>query len=85
MWSNHFEAAIEKFKKALDLLDKNEALEYGEGFRHERYIKIAQCYFELNKPEQSRKYLKKGKKLAEEINDRKWIDKADNLLDLRVI
>ncbi|MBD3211675.1 MAG: tetratricopeptide repeat protein [Candidatus Lokiarchaeota archaeon] len=45
MWSNQFEEAIEKLKRAIELLDNNEALEYGEDLRHETHIKMGKCYF----------------------------------------
>jgi hypothetical protein len=41
---------------------------------------MGNCYLETNELELARKYLEKGKELAEMKNDKKWINEANKLL-----
>jgi len=76
IWSKEFEEALKKFDKAIELLEKDDEIDPEQDFRHETYIKIGKCYLKLNKLDKAKDYLIKGKKLAEERNNRLWSDKA---------
>jgi len=80
MWSKQFTTAIEKYLKAIELLEGGVNIDPEENFSHETYIKMGKCYLRIDKPEYALKYLEIGKELAMENHDQFWINKASAYL-----
>lgn len=80
MWSKEFESAIEKYKKAIELLEKKTDIDPDENFSYETFIKMGKCYIEIKNPEAALKHLQRGKKIAEEKNKHFWVKKATHYL-----
>ena len=80
MWSKEFESAIEKYKKAIELLENKTDIDPEENFINETFIKMGKCYIEIKNPETALKHLQRGKKIAEEKNKQFWVKKATLIL-----
>ncbi|KKN37344.1 hypothetical protein LCGC14_0764600 [marine sediment metagenome] len=76
MWSKEFENAIEKYEKAIELLESKTDIDPDENFSYETFIKMGKCYYEIKNREAALKHLQWGKKIAEEKNNQFWVKKA---------
>ena len=73
MMFNDYENAINKFKIALQL-DQNGY------YVHETYIKMGNCYKELNNYKLALENIVKGKEIAEEREELDWVNQANDYI-----
>ncbi len=71
--SGDYKEGIKQFEMAIKINPK-------DYFIHESYIKMGNCYLKMKKPDLALDFLNKGKLIAEERKNERWVRKANMLI-----